>query len=227
MGRILVVEDDEDLRDLLGSTIRKAGYQVITADGGRACLRKTIDEKPDLILLDIMLPDLAGTDVCRRLRSDGATAATPIIVLSAKSEEADRILGLEVGADDYVTKPFSPRELVVRIGKVLERTRGRTMMSDHVTAGELVLDRAAYLLLFRGNEVRLTRTEFKLLGLLMDRCGRVQTRERLLAEVWEYDTSMDTRTVDTHVQRLRGKLGEAGKYIETVRGFGYRLVVPS
>lgn len=226
LGRILIAEDDEDLRDLLVCTVRKAGYQAVTADGGTPCLRKAIDEKPDLILLDIMLPDISGTDICRRLRSDNATATTPVIMLSAKTEEVDRILGLELGADDYVTKPFSPRELVVRIGKVLERTRGRTQQTDILKVGELVLDRSTYQVILRSREIRLTCTEFKLLGLLMDRCGRVQTRERLLTEVWDYDASVDTRTVDSHVQRLRGKLGDAGRYIETVRGFGYRLTVP-
>ncbi|HPA18634.1 MAG TPA: response regulator transcription factor [Verrucomicrobiae bacterium] len=226
MGRILVAEDDQDVRDLLVFTLRKADYQTMTAEGGALCLRKAIDEAPDLVLLDIMLPDMPGTEVCRRLRGDGATATMPVVILSAKAEEADRILGLELGADDYVTKPFSPRELVVRIGKVLERTRGRTLRPDILKVGEITLDRSSYQVTVRGRELRLTRTEFRLLGLLMDRCNRVQTRERLLAEVWNYQASVDTRTVDSHVQRLRGKLGESGACIETIRGFGYRLTVP-
>ncbi len=225
-GRILVVEDEQDVRDLLVLTLRNAGYQTLTADTGPNAVRKAASEVPDLILLDIMLPDMSGTEVCRRIRNEPATANTPIIIVSAKTEEVDKILGLELGADDYVTKPFSPRELVLRINKLLRRGKGATDKSDRLVIGELVVDRARHQVTFRDREIILTPTEFNLLGLLMERRGRVQTRDRLLTDVWDYEASIDTRTVDTHVRRLREKLGDACDYVETVRGVGYRLNGP-
>lgn len=226
-GRILIVEDEQDVRDLLVLTLRNAGYQTLTADTGPDALRKTANDSPDLILLDIMLPDMSGTEICRKIRNEAATAGTPIIIVSAKTDEVDKILGLELGADDYVTKPFSPRELVLRIKKLLQRTRGGTEKSDRLVIGDLVVDRSRHHAAFRGNEITLTPTEFKLLSLLMERRGRVQTRDRLLTDVWDYEASIDTRTVDTHVRRLREKLGPASDYVETVRGVGYRLNGPS
>ncbi len=226
-GRVLIVEDEQDVRDLLVLTLRNAGYQTITADSGPEALRKTANENPDLILLDIMLPSMSGTEICRRIRGEAATAGTPIIIVSAKTDEVDKILGLELGADDYVTKPFSPRELVLRVKKLLDRTRGDTGKSDRLAIGDLVVDRSRHQVTFRGSEIILTPTEFKLLSLLMERRGRVQTRDRLLTDVWDYEASIDTRTVDTHVRRLREKLGPASDYVETVRGVGYRLNGPA
>lgn len=225
-GRILIVEDEQDVRDLLVLTLRNAGYQTITADTGPGALRKATAENPDLILLDLMLPDMSGTEVCRRIRNEPATANTPIIILSAKTEEIDKILGLELGADDYVTKPFSPRELILRINKLIRRTNGADEKSDRLAIGELVVDRSRHQVSFRNQEIILTPTEFKLLSLLMERRGRVQTRDRLLTDVWDYEASIDTRTVDTHVRRLREKLGDACDFVETVRGVGYRLNGP-
>ncbi|HPA17977.1 MAG TPA: response regulator transcription factor [Verrucomicrobiae bacterium] len=225
-AKILVVEDEQDVRDLLVLTLRNAGYQTLTAETGTGALRKAASEHPDLILLDLMLPEMSGTEICRRLRADPATANTPVIIVSAKSEEVDKILGLELGADDYVTKPFSPRELVLRIKKLLRRTEGPPEQSDRLAVGQLVVDRSRHQVTFRGNEIILTPTEFKLLGLLIERRGRVQTRDRLLTDVWDYEASMDTRTVDTHVRRLREKLGDAAEFVETVRGVGYRLNDP-
>lgn len=225
-GRILIVDDEQDVSDLLALTFRNAGYQTITADSGTSALRKATEEHPDLIVLDLMLPEMSGTEVCRRIRNEPATARTPIIMLSARAEEVDKVLGLELGADDYVTKPFSPRELVLRVNKLIRRTDGSAEKSDRLFIGELLVDRSRHQVTFRNQEITLTPTEFKLLTMLMERRGRVQTRDRLLTDVWDYEASIDTRTVDTHVRRLREKLGDASGYVETVRGVGYRLNGP-
>ena len=196
---------------------------VFAADGRRA-LAAARDERPALIVLDLMLPEIDGLEVCKLLRRDPATAAIPILMLTARAAEMDRIVGLELGADDYVTKPFSPRELVLRIKKLLARTRQADDPAAHLRIGHLDIDASRHLVQVQGRPVTLTATEFKLLDLLARRRGRVQTRDRLLQDVWGYENPIDSRTVDTHMRRLREKLGPAADYLETVRGVGYRFV---
>jgi two-component system phosphate regulon response regulator PhoB len=218
--KILIVEDETDVTDLLVLNLRKAGYKVSTAADGVLGLQKARDDRPDFIILDLMLPKMSGLEVCRILKSDTATAQMPILMLTAKAEEIDRIVGLEFGADDYVTKPFSPREVVLRIRAILRRGE---KADERLSAGPIAIDPARHEVRVDGKQVHLTSIEFKLLQRLMQRRGRVQDRDRLLNEVWGYETVIDTRTVDTHVRRLREKLGKAGDAVETVRGFGYRL----
>jgi len=216
----LIVEDETDVTDLLSLNLRKAGFRVSTAGDGASGLQKARDDRPDFIILDLMLPKMSGLEVCRILKSDTATAQMPILMLTAKAEEIDRIVGLEFGADDYVTKPFSPREVVLRIRAILRRGE---KADERLSAGPIAIDPARHEVRVNGRQVHLTSIEFKLLQRLMQRRGRVQDRDRLLNEVWGYETVIDTRTVDTHVRRLREKLGKAGDAVETVRGFGYRL----
>jgi two-component system phosphate regulon response regulator PhoB len=218
--KILIVEDENDVADLLTLNLRKAGFRISTAADGAAGLQKARNDRPDFIVLDLMLPKMSGLEVCKILKSDTATSPIPILMLTAKAEEIDRIVGLEFGADDYVTKPFSPREVVLRIRAILRR--GETA-EESLKAGTISIDPARHEVRVSGKHVHLTSLEFKLLRTLMQRRGRVQDRDRLLNEVWGYEAVIDTRTVDTHVRRLREKLGKAGDAIETVRGFGYRL----
>ena len=218
--KILIVEDETDVADLLSLNLRKAGFRVSTAGDGASGLQKARDDRPDFIILDLMLPKMSGLEVCRILKSDTATAQMPILMLTAKAEEIDRNVGLEFGADDYVTKPFSPREVVLRIRAILRRGE---KADERLSAGPIAIDPARHEVRVNGRQVHLTSIEFKLLQRLMQRRGRVQDRDRLLNEVWGYETVIDTRTVDTHVRRLREKLGKAGDAVETVRGFGYRL----
>jgi DNA-binding response OmpR family regulator len=218
--KILIIEDETDVADLLTLNFRKAGFRVSTAADGASGLQKARDDRPDFIILDLMLPKMSGLEVCRILKNDTATSQIPILMLTAKAEEVDRIVGLEFGADDYVTKPFSPREIVLRIRAILRR--GETP-DESLKAGPISIDAARHEVRVNGKPVHLTSLEFKLLRTLMQRHGRVQDRDRLLNEVWGYESVIDTRTVDTHVRRLREKLGKAGDAIETVRGFGYRL----
>jgi len=221
--RILIVEDENDVVDLLTLNLRKAGgFLVSKAGDGATGLTKARAEKPDFIILDLMLPKMPGLEVCKILKSEAATRHIPILMLTARAEEIDRVVGLECGADDYVTKPFSPREIVLRIKAILRR--GATEEADdRLSAGPITIDPARHEVLVNGKRVKLTSLEFKLLRTLMQRRGRVQERDRLLNEVWGYESVIDTRTVDTHVRRLREKLGKAGEVVETVRGFGYRV----
>ena len=218
--KILIIEDESDVADLLTLNLRKAGFRTSTAADGTSGLQKARDDRPDFIVLDLMLPKLSGLEVCKILKSDTATSHIPILMLTAKAEEIDRIVGLEFGADDYVTKPFSPREIVLRIRAILRRAE---RADESLNAGPISIDPARHQVRVSGKQVQLTSLEFKLLRTLMQRRGRVQDRDRLLNEVWGYESVIDTRTVDTHVRRLREKLGKAGDAIETVRGFGYRL----
>jgi two-component system phosphate regulon response regulator PhoB len=219
---ILIVEDERDVVDLLTLNLRKAGgFRISTANDGANGLNKARTEKPAFIILDLMLPKMPGLEVCKILKSDPATRHIPIMMLTAKAEEIDRIVGLEFGADDYVTKPFSPREVILRIQAILRR--GDAKEGERLTAGSITIDPARHHVLVAGKRINLTSIEFKLLRTLVQRRGRVQERDRLLNEVWGYESIIDTRTVDTHVRRLREKLGKAGDAIETVRGFGYRL----
>jgi two-component system phosphate regulon response regulator PhoB len=221
--RILIVEDENDVLDLLTLNLRKAGgFLVSKAGDGATGLTKARAEKPDFIILDLMLPKIPGLEVCKILKSEAATRHIPILMLTARAEEIDRVVGLECGADDYVTKPFSPREIVLRIKAILRRGAAEEA-DDRLSAGPITIDPARHEVLVNGKRVELTSLEFKLLRTLMQRRGRVQERDRLLNEVWGYESVIDTRTVDTHVRRLREKLGKAGEVVETVRGFGYRV----
>jgi len=220
---ILIIEDERDVVDLLVLHLRKSGkFTVSTANDGASGLDKARNERPAFIILDLMLPKMPGLEVCKVLKTDPATRHIPIMMLTAKAEEIDRIVGLEFGADDYVTKPFSPREVILRVKAILRRGEtGRD--EERLTAGGITIDPARHHVSVGGRRVKLTSIEFKLLSTLMQRRGRVQARDRLLNDVWGYESVIDTRTVDTHVRRLREKLGKAGPEVETVRGFGYRL----
>lgn len=221
--RILIVEDERDVLDLLMLTLRKAGgFSILTATDGATGLQKARLEKPAFIILDLMLPKMPGLELCKVLKTDPATSRIPIMMLTAKAEEIDRIVGLEFGADDYVTKPFSPREVTLRIRAILRRGEPK-WDGEHLTAGPIEIDPARHEVSIGGKPVILTMLEFKLLRTLIERRGRVQARDRLLNDVWGYESAIDTRTVDTHVRRLRKKLGKAADAIESVRGFGYRL----
>lgn len=221
--RILVVEDDPDILELLRLNLSQAGFEVTTAENGDDALVELRRSQPDLVLLDLMLPGRSGTEVCREIRGDDRLRATPVIMLTAKSEEIDRVVGFELGADDYVTKPFSPRELVLRVTAVLRRGRGGARSESRRTHGPLCLDIERHRCEVDGNEVALTAKEFGLLQALMERPGRVLTREQLLDRVWGDDVSVTLRTIDTHLKRLREKLGPAGQLIDTIRGVGYRF----
>jgi two-component system phosphate regulon response regulator PhoB len=218
--KILIIEDEKDVADLLALSLRKAGFRVYLAGDGVNGLQKAREDRPDFIVLDLMLPRMPGLEVCKILRSDPSTSQIPILMLTAKADEVDRIVGLEFGADDYVTKPFSPREVGLRIRAILRRGEAPV---DSLTAGPISMDPARHEVHVDGKPVHLTSLEFKLLRTLLQRRGRVQDRDRLLNEVWGYESVIDTRTVDTHVRRLREKLGLVGDYIETIRGFGYRF----
>jgi two-component system phosphate regulon response regulator PhoB len=221
--RILVVDDEPDVLELVTYNLGQAGFHTDTAADGAEALRKARSGAPDLILLDLMLPEMDGLEVCKLLRRDAKTSAIPIIMLTARASEVDRIVGLELGAADYVPKPFSPRELVLRVKKRLEQSNG-AMAKNAYALGPLQVDVSRHLVTVRDRRVELTATEFKLLVLLLQRLGHVQSRDQLLRDVWEYDSLIDTRTVDTHIRRLREKIGPvAAKYLDTVRGVGYRF----
>lgn len=221
--KILVVDDEPDAVDLVDFNLKNAGFEVMSAVDGAEALKHARAFSPDLILLDVMLPEIDGLEVCKLLRRDPATSGIPIIMLTAKAAEIDRILGLELGADDYVTKPFSPRELVLRVRSILRRRGNDSEKSEIMEFGDLVIDVPAHAVMVGGKQVDLTATEFKLLSVLATRRGRVQSRDQLLKDVWEYDSLIDTRTVDTHMRRLREKLGVAARFLDTVRGVGYRF----
>ncbi len=225
MAKVLVVEDDPDIQELVARNLQSGGFDVIRAGTGRDALESARSEGPDLILLDLMLPDQDGFEVCKKLRRDPLTERIPILMLSAKGSEVDRVLGLELGADDYITKPFSPRELLLRIRRSLERHQPPQSNGEILVFGELSIDIPGHRVLVRGKSVDITATEFRLLTVLARRRGRVQTREHLLQEVWSQGErdEIDARTVDTHVRRLREKLGTAAPAVETVRGVGYRF----
>lgn len=222
--RLLVVDDEPDIVALVAYHLAKSGYSVSTATSGPDGLALARRDKPSLIVLDLMLPGMSGLEVMQQLRSEPATSRIAVLMLTARREESERIEGLTLGADDYLTKPFSPQELVLRVGAILRRTKSADTGTSEVTeVGPLKIDRTAHRVTVDGREVELTPTEFKLLTLLAERKGRVQPRNMLLEIVWEAAPDIQTRTVDMHVQRLRAKLGGAGDLIETVRGFGYRL----
>jgi two-component system phosphate regulon response regulator PhoB len=222
-AKILVVDDEPEAVELVEFNLKQAGFETMTAADGAEALKKARSALPSLVVLDLMLPEVDGLDVCKMLRRDPATRAIPIIMVTAKAAEIDRILGLELGADDYLTKPFSPRELVLRVRKILERSSALEEESETLRFDDLLIDNPRHFVSWRKKRIDLTATEFKLLVLLAQRKGRVQTREKLLRDVWEYNSLVDTRTVDTHMRRLREKLGPAAKFLDTVRGIGYRF----
>ena len=222
--RVLVVDDEPDITALVAYHLAKAGYRVSTAATGPEALKAAREERPDIVILDLMLPGVSGYDVLAELRRQEETRDVGVILLTARREEPDRIRGLSLGADDYLTKPFSPQELSLRVQAVLRRLGSPAVSAGStLAAGPISIDRSAHRVTVAGQELTLTATEYKLLLTLIERRGRVQTRPQLLETVWEAQPDIQTRTVDMHVQRLRTKLGEAGKLIETVRGFGYRF----
>lgn len=226
-GKILVVDDEKDVTDLVAYHLRAKGWQVETLTDPTRILEVSRRFGPDLMILDVMMPGLDGLQICRLFKADPAFRDVPIVLLTARAEEEDRVQGFEIGADDYVCKPFSPRELALRVQGLLKRRTDRPAEEGagrSYRAGCIVLDQERYEVRVNGEPVDLTATEFRLLNLLMERQGRVQTREQLLVNVWNYDEDMETRTVDTHVRRLREKMGPGADLIETVRGVGYRMV---
>ena len=223
MARILVIEDEPDIQQVLDYNLREKGHKVFIAGKGEEGLRIARDKRPDLVLLDLMLPDIPGTEVCKALKTDPSLKNTQVVMLTAKGEEIDRVVGFELGADDYVVKPFSVRELLLRVTAILRRSQGEQEAATSFQFGRLRVDREAHRVWANEAELELTALEFKLLVTLYDRRNRVQTRAALLSDVWGIDADITTRTVDTHVKRLREKLGDAGNYIETVRGVGYRF----
>jgi two-component system phosphate regulon response regulator PhoB len=220
---ILVADDESDVVDLISHNLRTAGFQVSNAVDGTSALSKARVERPALIVLDVMMPGLSGFEVCKLLKGDPSTEGISVLLLTAKAEEIDRILGFELGADDYLIKPFSPRELVLRVQSILRRKLGPETPSSILRVGDIVMDVECHRTYVSGKIVDLTVIEFKLLRTLMERVGRVQTRDHLLMQIWGYDRPVESRTVDTHMRRLREKLGTAGDQIQTVRGFGYRI----
>ncbi|XHR29301.1 MAG: response regulator transcription factor [Chthoniobacteraceae bacterium] len=220
--KIVVAEDEPDMLSLIASTLSREGYSVIKVSDGSAVL-DVMDQMPQLIVLDLMMPRMSGLDVCRALKANTQTANIPIVMLTAKSAEVDRIVGFELGADDYISKPFSPRELVLRVKGILRRTACAGTERSFLSVNGIVLDRSRFEVTVNSKPVHLTATEFKLLRVLLERRGVVQSRAALLNDVWGYEYAIDTRTVDTHIRRVREKLGTAGECIETVRSFGYRI----
>jgi two-component system phosphate regulon response regulator PhoB len=225
MKKVLIIEDEKDLAELLAFNLEKEGYSAMCVHDGKLGLEQAGTVLPDLILLDLMLPGMLGTEICKALRKDQRTAHIPIIMITAKGDEIDRVVGFEVGADDYIVKPFSMREMALRIKAVMRRFEHEVQPSadDIFTVGDIVIDKERHTVISAGAEIDLTGTEFKLLLFLAEKKGCVQSREKLLQNVWSYNNAGDTRTVDTHVTRLRGKLGEPGDIIKTVRGFGYKI----
>jgi two-component system phosphate regulon response regulator PhoB len=224
-ARILIVEDERDIAALVAYHLTKEGYRVRTAEGGTEALEAAGSERPDLLILDLMLPGFSGYDVLTEMRRRPELTDVPVIVLTARRDEADRVKGLELGADDYVTKPFSPRELVLRVSAVLRRAQAPAVAGAGrmLHGGAIVVDLNAMRVSINGESIELTPTEYRLLVTLLERRGRVQTRQQLLETAWDIHARIETRTVDMHVQRLRAKLGDLGSLIETVRGFGYRF----
>ena len=221
--RILIVDDEKDIVQVLDFALRQAGFDTVTAGDAVAALARIREAPPDLVVLDLMLPDMPGTEVCRQLKSSPKTRAIPVVMLTARGEEVDRVVGFELGADDYITKPFSVREVVLRIKARLRKSEPAEPAKLRETIGPVRIDPEAHRAYVDGQEIELTALEFKLLATFMSRVGRVQTREQLLQDVWEMTGDLQTRTVDTHVKRLREKLGSGRDLIETVRGIGYRM----
>jgi len=222
--KILIADDEPDVLRLVSFNLKSAGFSVMEAEDGHGALEKARKNNPVLIILDLMLPGMTGLEVCKALKALESTARIPIVMLTARTEEVDRIVGFELGADDYITKPFSPRELVLRVKSILRRSYVNEIPVDTLQVGDIMLDRAGHTIYVKGVKIPLTTTEVKLLTLLMERRGRVQSRDTLLRDVWAYESFVDSRTVDTHIKRLRSKLLSSSACLETVRGFGYRIL---
>ena len=220
---VYIVEDEPDIRETLSYNLSQEGFKVSEFSDAETCLNKIHKNKPDLLILDLMLPGMSGLDLCKEIRADKTLKNLAIIMLTAKGEEVDRIIGFELGADDYVTKPFSVRELILRVKVILKKQTESVESNELVEFGPIKLNLDAHEVLINNDEIVLTVLEFKLLKHLLQRRGRVQTRDQLLGDVWGYSSEVTTRTVDTHIKRLREKLGTVGDYIQTVRGVGYRL----
>jgi len=220
---ILIVEDDKNISKLIKYNLEKEGFRCMVSFNGEDAIKTLDQDAADFIILDIMLPGIDGLEVCRRVKQDKKLSNTPILMLTAKGEEVDKIVGFELGADDYMVKPFSPRELILRIKAILKRLKPAVIEKDLLKAGKLTVDLSRHKVTSDKKEIELTNMEFKLLVILMQRMGRVQSRETLLDDVWDIASEVTTRTVDTHIKRLREKLGESGDLIETIRGVGYRF----
>ena len=227
MSRVLVVEDDKDIAALIGRYLSKAGYTTEVVNSGADVVPRVRQDPPALLILDLMLPGVSGLQICSALRAEPTTSGVPIIMLTARGEEADRVLGLELGADDYVTKPFSPNELVARVRALLRRSSARVVTEKVLRYGPIVLDSEQHMVSITDDPVKLTAKEFLLLQYLMQRPGRVVTRDVLLADVWGYDYPGETRTVDVHVRRLREKAPYLAQALVTVQQFGYKLLDPA
>ncbi|WP_242524143.1 response regulator [Methylacidiphilum caldifontis] len=226
--KILVVEDEEDVLSLICMQLKSQGFETIEAKEGMEALRIARKQMPDLIVLDLMIPEFSGLDVCKYLKKDPDTSSIPIVILTAKSNPSDRILGLELGADDYIAKPFSPRELILRIQSIFRRRFENNAALKQLHLDDKIrldpIDKVAY---YKKRKIELTPIEFRLLSTLVEKEGTVQSREQLLKDVWGYDKTIDTRTIDTHIRRLRDKLGRASQFLRTVRGIGYRFTKPN
>jgi len=224
-SQVLIIEDEPDIRKTIDYNLTKESFKVVQAGSIEEGEKALVSNQIDVIILDLMLPDGSGLTLCRDIKSDDKTKHIPIIILTAKTEEVDRVVGFELGADDYVTKPFSVRELILRVKAILKRgpTSNNNSEDDEYSFGELTLNFEAHQAYINGNEISLTALEFRLLKHLIDRKGRVQTRDQLLEDVWGYSSDVTTRTVDTHIKRLREKLGSVGNHIQTIRGVGYRF----
>lgn len=226
--KVLIIEDDKHISKLVAYNLDKNGFECSVADDGEEGLDILNKRHPDLVILDVMLPKIDGLEVCRLIKQDHKLKNIPVIMLTAKGEEVDRIVGLELGVDDYVVKPFSPRELVLRVKAIMRRGKAEEQSAkDFIKAGDICIDLPRHKVTVRNKEVILTLVEFKLLTLLIQRKGRVQSRDMLLSDVWDINADIYTRTVDTHIKRLREKLEKMGERIETVRGLGYRFIEES
>jgi len=221
--KILLIEDEPDIRKTLEYNISREGYDVISASSLKVARDHLNSTSFFFFLLDLMLPDGSGLDLCREVKSDSEKMHIPIIILTAKDDEVDKVVGFELGADDYVTKPFSVRELILRIKAILKREIKKQSLEVHRQFGDLIIDSESHEVSLNGENITLTALEFKLLSQLVDRRGRVQSRDQLLSDVWGYSADVTTRTVDTHIKRLREKLGSMGKYVQTIRGVGYKF----
>ncbi len=223
MSTVLVIDDEKDLQELVRYNLEKEGFDVIMARDGTSGLEIALRHRPDLIVLDLMMPGMDGLEVCRRLRSDDRGKRVPLLMLTAKATEADRVVGLELGADDYVTKPFSPRELVARIKAILRRASSQPEAAETIRRGDLLIDVSAHLVKYAGREIQLTATEFRILQFMATRPGRVLKRDEIIESALDRDSDIFDRTIDVHITAIRRKLGKGGELIETVRGFGYRF----
>lgn len=222
-AKILIVEDEPDIRDTLNYNFDKEGFKVLSSPNGKSALKLLEKHDPDIVILDLMLPDISGLDLCRQIKNDKKLSNTSIIMLTAKSEEVDRIVGFELGADDYVTKPFSVRELILRVKVLMKKHTSSEDTDKSLTLGSIHMNLDAHEVQINKEDITLTALEFKLLKHLLLRKGRVQTRDQLLGDVWGYSSEVTTRTVDTHIKRLREKLGVVADYIQTIRGVGYKF----